>query len=150
MHIHDVDLVRYLFGEPEAISCRASTSICKHDTVHTTFHYGDIPVTAIGDWTLTGMKFNAQARFDFEQATVILAYNHTLTVYPKNGEDSYTLPFERISGQFGEIAYFCDVLEGKYENTKNSPESAARTVRTVELLRESADQAGKTISIIEP
>lgn len=147
LHIHDVDLVRYLFGEPEAISCRASTSICKHDTVHTTFHYGSIPITAIGDWTLTGIKFNASARFDFEQATVTLAYDHTLTVYPKNGDEPYTLQFEKISGQFGEISYFCDVIEGKIQNTKNTPESAARTVQTVEILRESADRAGSIISV---
>ena len=142
LHVHDVDIVRYLFGEPEAVSCRATTSICKFDTVHTSFFYGNTPITAVGDWTLTGIPFHADCRIDFEGATVTLDGSKNLRVYPKDGSDSYQVPLEDISGQHGELAYFCDVIEGKIENTRNPASSAAMTIRLVERMRASADQNG--------
>ena len=145
LHIHDVDIVRYLFGEPEAVSCRASTSICVHDTVHTSFFYGnDLPITAVGDWTLTGIPFHADCRIDFEDATVIFD-KKTVTVYPKSHDAPYDVPLENISGHYGELAYFCDVINGNIKNTKNPAISAATTIRLVEYMRKSADNGGERI-----
>ena len=33
LHIHDVDIVRYLFGEPKAVSCHAVDMCTKYDLV---------------------------------------------------------------------------------------------------------------------
>lgn len=143
LHIHDVDVIRYLFGEPEAVSCHASTSVCKYDTVHTSFLYGDTPVTAVGDWTLVGMPFEAKCRIDFEKATVV--YGSDLTVYPKDGTPSYKVELAKISGHEGEIAYFADVIEGRTANTKNPASSAATTIRLIEHMRESAEKHGETV-----
>ena len=148
LHIHDVDIIRYLFGEPEAVSCHASTTICKHDTVHTAFYYGNTPITAIGDWTLTGIPFQAACRINFEQATVTYV-GSTLTVYPKDGSESYEVPLEKISGQDGELTYFCDVIEGKIQNTKNPATSAAYTVLLVEHMRKSADENGSIVPFVK-
>ena len=144
LHIHDVDLIRYLFGEPEAVSCRATTSICVNDTVHTSFFYGDTPITAIGDWTLKGVPFQASCRIDFELATV--TYGPPLTVYPKNGGKPYDVELSGVNGYQGEIDYFCDVIQGKIKNEKNPATSAAATVRLVERMRESVNQGGKILS----
>lgn len=144
LHIHDVDIIRYLFGEPEAISCRASTSICVNDTVHTSFFYGNTPITAVGDWTLTGVPFNASCRIDFEGATV--TYGAELTVYPKGDEKPYTVELEDVSGYQGEIDYFCDVIEGKIKNEKNPATSAQTTIRLIERMRESAKENGKILA----
>ena len=143
LHIHDVDIIRYLFGEPDAVSCRSVTSICKYDTVHTSFFFGDTPITAVGDWTLVGCSFEAKCRINFEKATVV--FDSALTVYPKDGSPKYTVPLEKISGHEGELSYFCDVILGEVENTKNPASSAARTVRLIELMRQSADCAGERI-----
>lgn len=137
LHVHDVDMVRHLFGEPEAVFCRTSTSICVNDVVHTSFLYGDMPVTAVGDWTQTNVPFTAIAHFGFEKATVVVNLTN-VTVYPKDGGEAIkveldqTLPFAR------EIGYFVDVISGKVVNTKNPPESAAMTVKLVEKMCESA------------
>ena len=117
LHIHDVDIIRYLFGEPDSVSCRASTSICVHDTVHTSLFYGDAPVTAIGDWTLVGTKFEATCRMDFEKATVTYV-GSTLTVYPKEGEP-FVPALPKISDApvptfpdkiFYELSHFTDAI----------------------------------------
>ena len=146
LHIHDVDIIRYLFGEPEAICSRASTSICKHDTVHTSFFYGGTPITAIGDWTFIGSKFEAKCRISFEKATITFEGGE-VTVYPKDNSAPYKVELERIGGQEGEISYFCDIIRKERENTKNTPESAANTIRLIEKIRESADSSGKLIKL---
>lgn len=146
LHIHDVDIIRYLFGEPDAVSCRASTSVCVHDTVHTSLFYGDTPVTAIGDWTLVGTKFEASCRMDFEKATVTYV-GSTLTVYPKDGSASFAVPLENISGYEGEIAYFCRVVEGKCQNTKNPPTASAGTIRLIDEMRKSIAAGGAVVAV---
>ena len=147
LHVHDLDIARYLFGEPTRVSCRATSSVSIHDTVHTSLVFGDAPVTVIGDWTLTGMKFCDDSRFDFELATVEYA-SGVLTVYPKNGEASYTVPLSDDSGYYREIDYFCDVIEGRTENVKNPPVSAARTIALVECLRESIAKGGEILPFV--
>ena len=142
LHIHDVDLIRYLFGEPEAVCSRASSSVCVYDTVHSSFKYGDIPVTAIADWSMTGFKFSARSLINLERATIAFD-GRTVTVYPKDGKAPYEAELKNESGHFGEISYFCDVIEGKLENTKNTAQSAALTVKMIEKLKESIMLGGE-------
>ena len=144
LHIHDVDIIRYLFGEPQSVSCLASTSICKHDTVHTTFFYDGTPITAVGDWTLTGIPFQANCRIDLEKATVTFD-GATVTVYPKDGGESYTVKLPKISGHEGELSYFADVVAGRIKNEKNPASSAAATISLVEHMRRSADANGAVL-----
>lgn len=145
LHIHDVDMVRYLFGEPETVTCHASTSVCRHDTVHTAFGYGSVPVTAIGDWALAGIPFSASYRISFETATVVYEQN-TVTVYPKDGSAAYPVQLDNVSGYEGEISYFCDVVTGAEKNTRNPATSAATTIRLIEHMRKSADANGETVA----
>ena len=144
LHIHDVDIIRYLFGEPDAVGCRATSSVCAYDTVHSSFMYGNTPVTAIGDWTLLGIPFRAECRIDLEKATITFDTTD-VKVYPKDGTESFIAPPKNLNGQFGELSYLIDVIEGRRENTKNPPESAATTVKLVELLRASADNGGRIL-----
>ena len=145
LHIHDVDIIRYLFGEPKAVSCRASTSICVHDTVHTAFFYDDnAPITAVGDWSLKGVPFRADCRIDFESATITFD-KKALTVYPKNEDEPQIIPLRNIGGYQGELEYFCRLINGEIKNAKNPAISAATTISLVEHMRKSADNGGVVI-----
>lgn len=144
LHIHDIDIVRYLFGEPEAVSCRASHSVSAYDTVQTALFYGGTPITAVGDWTLSKMTFSASYRVDFEGATVCYE-NGKVTVYPKNEQNAFSPDIPKISGYAAEISYFCDVISGKTENLKNPASSAARSIQLIEAMKLSADQDGEKI-----
>ena len=148
MHIHDVDMVRYLFGEPEAVSCRAASSVCVNDSVQSDFYYGGIPVTAVGDWTLSGMTFQASYRVDLEKATVVYE-NDVVTVYPKDGKEAFCPAMEGPNGYTGEISYFCDVVSGKIRNDRNPASSAVRTVKLIEALRASVERNGERIAFAE-
>ena len=145
IHIHDIDMVRYLFGEPDAVSCRASDARTKYDIVQTTLYYGNTPVSANGCWTAGRIKFTASYKVDFEKASV-LHEQGKLTVYPANTEEApFTPELQGYDGYTEEIAYFCDVIENKISNTKNPASSAANTVRLVEAMKQSADRGGEKV-----
>ena len=147
MHIHDIDVVRYLFGEPEAVSCRAGHSVSRYDTVQTALFYGGTPVTAIGDWTLSKIPFRASYRVDFEAATVVME-GGKVTVYPKGEKEPFAPELKKSDGYTAEISYFCDMILGKTENTKNPAVSAARSIRLIETMKQSADQNGKQLPFV--
>ena len=145
LHIHDIDMIRYLFGEPEAVSCRATSTISCYDTVQTALYYGGLPIMAIGDWTLANIPFAASYRVGFEKATLVFEKKN-VTVYPKDGSEAYIPPISGYDGYTGEIAYFCDIIEGKVKNEKNPASSAATTIRLIDVLRQSADRNGEKIA----
>lgn len=144
LHIHDIDIIRYLFGEPESVSSRASSSFCAYDTIHTSLFYGGTPITAIADWTRVGMPFDATSYVNFEKATVKFD-GANLTVYPKDSGEAEVVPLENLCGYQGEISYFCDVVAGKIKNTKNPAKSAATSIRLVEHIKQSADENGRIV-----
>ena len=93
MQIHDLDMARYLFGEPAYIECRASTKNVKYDLSHISLGYG-FPCTCIGDWTLVGTRFTHKYTVGFERATVIMD-GGTVTVYPNDGSAPFEPEFAR-------------------------------------------------------
>ncbi len=143
MHIHDLDMIRYLFGEPESVSCRAQDIDSKFDVVYSQLYYPELPVTAIGDWSQTGTNFAADFRVAFENATLV-GENGGVTVYPRDG-GSYQAALSGPDGYTGEIEFFIDSIASGEANVKNPPESAAATIRLIETLRQSALAGGKQI-----
>lgn len=145
IHIHDIDMVRYLFGEPEAVSCRASDCMTKYDIVQTSLYYGGLPVSANGCWTAGRIRFSASYKVDFEKATVIYE-GGAVNVYTDENGTPIKPELTGHDGYTGEIAYFCDIVEGKTKNTRNPASSAANTVRLVEAMKKSSDMNGEKVS----
>lgn len=146
MHIHDIDMARYLFGEPEAVSCVTRDFYSGSDCVHTNLYYTDLDVSVIGDWSLEGMAFKAEFIVSLEKATVACE-GGVVTVYPRNGE-KFTPELCTVDGYEGEIEFFLDTILSGEENTKNPPESAAMSVKLIETLRESAKKKGEKIAFL--
>jgi predicted dehydrogenase len=147
MHIHDIDMARYLFGAPKAVSCLAQDKCSKLDIVHTRLIYDNMPVTAVSDWTLSGFPFRHGYRVNFEKAAVIFEQGK-VNVYPNDGEP-YEPEMENLDGILREIEYFTGIIESGADNLKNPPESAANSVKLVETMRESALHGGKEIYFTE-
>ena len=149
IHIHDIDMARYLFGEPDAVSCRASDCKTRYDIVQTTLYYGDVPVSANGCWTAGRIKFGASYKVDFEKACLIYE-GGKVTVYTDDPKAEPIAPeLKGHDGYTEEISYFCDLVAGKISNTKNPSSSAAKTVRLVEAMKESADKGGEKVKFTE-
>lgn len=145
LHIHDVDMVRYLFGEPKAVSCYATSTLTKYDSCQTTFKFDDISVLAIGDWTIKDYRFSSGYRVNFEKSTIAFE-DKKVTIYPCDGEP-IDVELPKYNGIEGELSYYTDVINGKIENTKNHPTSAANTIKLIEKMKQSADLGGDLIKI---
>ena len=140
MHIHDVDMIRFLFGEPRVVSCVTGSIYSEDDMVHSSFRYDGIAVTAIGDWSLHGVEFTHDYRVGFEKATIILE-NNIVTVYPREGEPwNPQLLSENM--YMKELEYFTDLVASGGANDINPPESAAATLNLIEKLKVSSDKNG--------
>lgn len=141
MHIHDIDMARYLFGDPKEVSCCTTDVYSGKDVVHSRLQYEGFSVLAVGDWSLEGTKFNSDYRVQFENATVECK-GGVVTVYPRGGE-AYKPDIEANNLYQNEIEFFVELLSSENKNIVNPPESAATTVRLVETLISSSEQNGK-------
>ena len=146
MHIHDIDMARYLLGEPEAVSVTAFNGQTRWQMENTRLFYPNVTVVADGSWN-EGRKspFSAGLRARFEKAQVVMQ-GYAVKVYPNEGDPF--VPDIPVCRPFTEeFAFFIDLLLNDKENLENPPESAYKTVKLVELLRESADNGAVTLPI---
>lgn len=146
LHIHDVDMVRFLFGEPEAVSAVSYDTRSRWTVVNSRFIYNDDKIiVANASWDeAASTKFQMTYRVRFEKATVKLE-DGKIAVYPDEGTP-YDAELPRANRMAEEIkALASSILEGS-ENTVNPPESAMATVKLVEKLRESAEGRGTIVT----
>ena len=147
MHIHDVDMARYLLGEPKAVSTMAYDTGVRWSVENTRLYYDGTMVVINGSWDESATcKFYSGYRARFDDATVICD-NGVITVYPENGE-IYKPEIKHVDHMAEEIRYFAStILDDTIKNEKNPPSSAAATVKLIEKLRESAEANGAIITL---
>ncbi len=132
LHIHDVDMILYLFGFPESVRSRG---IVEKDGsvshISTVYNYSDKVVASTGGWICTdSFGFNARAFYILEGATVELdiSKDPVVTVYPADG-DKYPLALPDGDGYYYEIKDFVDGVEKGRLSGVVTPESAYGSVR---------------------
>ena len=147
MHIHDVDMARYLFGEPNAVSCWTRDSKTRWAVENTRMYFDDVMVVINGSWDEgRSYKFRSAFRAKFEKATVV-SEDGKVTVYPDEGEQ-YEPEIKETDHLAEEIRFISElILDPEKKNEKNTPESACATVRVIEKLRESAERNGEIVNI---
>ena len=143
MHIHDVDMVRFLFGEPRTVSAVAYDDVTRWQYINSRFHFEDEKVvTATCSWEESDTTpFYSDCRIRFEKATVLIL-NDKLTIYPQNGKP-YTPEYEHKDRIAEELRTIAMLVTGDIsENTDNKAESSMKSVALVKKLCESADSGG--------
>lgn len=146
MHMHDVDYVRYLLGEPDKIQAAAyrdNQGLIQQIMV--LYNYGDnaaVSIEAGWDYPST-FSFDAGFRVKLQEAMVVLK-NNVLTVYPDSGA-VFQPELEKYVGQsagvkgnisdlggyYNELRYFVEGLQGKNDLSMSSLEEAARSIRLI-------------------
>ena len=145
MHIHDVDMARFLLGDPQAVSTVAYDGISRWAFESTRLFYPDVVPVINGSWSETkGTPFRGDFYAVFERAT-LSTRDGRLRVYPLDGE-AYEPSPDGIDMYAAEIRYFADTILNDLPNTVNPPESAAESVKVIEALRRSAAQGGEKIA----
>ena len=147
MHIHDIDMARFLFGEPEAVSMYSVDGDTRWQVENTRLYYPGKLVSIDGSWgEAATVKFAAGYRVRFDDASVILE-GGKVTVYPEKGE-VYSPELPKTDHMAEEIRMFAGtILDDSIVNTANPPESARETVKLVEKLRESAARNGEIVKL---
>lgn len=148
-HIHDVDMINWLFGKPEAVSTMAKNIVpgSGYDMVSTHYSYPDGKViNSQDDWTLNGdFGFESSFRVNFEKA-IVICEKGVLKVYPHDGK-SFVPEIDKNSGYYKEIKYFSDAIINDKPIEISAPESTMDTIKIAEAERESADNKGMFIKI---
>ncbi|GHU74103.1 hypothetical protein AGMMS49992_14630 [Clostridia bacterium] len=143
-HIHDVDMVNWLFGLPESVSTRGvSVGLGSGiDALATNYRYPNMTITAEDDWSLNGkdMGFRMLFRQNFERGALVFEDN-VLTVYP-NDKDSYKPELSEDYGYYRELRYFIDRINDGQPITVAPLTSTRDTIRLATAERQSARNNG--------
>jgi len=145
MHIHDVDMVRYLFGEPKAVSCATTGHECRWQVINSRFEYEDgTLIVADGSWDeAQGTHFRSGYRVRFENAEVFYD-GGKVTVHPDGGE-AYVADLPKSTRMADEIECLALTVLGRSGDRRISATEAAKTVALVEKLRESSEKGGTPV-----
>ncbi|MDD2455307.1 MAG: Gfo/Idh/MocA family oxidoreductase [Kiritimatiellae bacterium] len=148
LHVHDTDMVNYLFGMPKAVT--SSAAFGKHGEmqyISTLYDVGGAAVTAEGSWVMTStLGFEASYFVTFEKAVVILdgRRERPLCVYPSKGA-AFEPKLPTGEGYEYEIEWFLDVLNGKKVEKVITPEQSRDSVKIVDAERRSAKSGRKVV-----
>ncbi len=156
LHIHDLDFLRYMIGEPDSRHmCVSSFEDGTPNQMVAAYEFGNVWACAEACWDRsTSMKFTSTYRASFENATVVYGGRDEdgVTIYPVEG-DSHTVSLSSeaeseagqteinvstISPYCAEDIYFVTCLKNGIEPEKASLETA---VRSALLAKEELDEA---------
>ena len=119
LHIHDMDYVLSLFGEPKAVYSSRNTLGEKNSYINTLMEYNDFVVTVEGTWDLPASHpFEATFRVVFEEAVVENAGGKFM-LYTNNGAEEIHIEKKELAavggtggnisdlgGYYNELLYF--------------------------------------------
>ena len=158
MHIHDVDFVRYILGEPDTIKAHAYRDDAGAiQQINTLFGYGNnVSVSVEAGWNYPAdFPFTADFRVKFEKATVVLS-NGVLTLYPNEGgaiapkldeefqgDNAIGGNISSLGGYYNELKYFVEGLQGK---NGLSVATVAEAIQSVKLVKKEITAAGGLIA----
>ncbi|NSW89576.1 MAG: Gfo/Idh/MocA family oxidoreductase [Firmicutes bacterium] len=149
-HIHDVDMINWLFGKPEKVSTIAKNIIpgSGYDIVSTNYIYEDGKViNAQDDWTLNGdYGFEMLYRVNFEKGNLIFK-DGKLIINPNDGK-SFVPEYPNEMGYYREIKYFIDCILNDKPITVAPPESTMETISIAEAEEASADNGGELTPVM--
>lgn len=148
-HIHDVDLVNWLFGLPESVSTTGRVVIpgSGYDVMSTNYIYPDGKVVnAQGDWTLNGDNgFIMEYRVNFEKGNLLMK-DYKVFIH-ENGEPKVEAELDSGVGHYYEIKYFAECVMNDRPIETATPESTKDTIRLGLAEVASADRNGTPVRL---
>lgn len=149
MHIHDVDIIQWIFGVPEAVSSLARNVVpgSGYDIVSTNYIYPDGKViNAQADWTLQGdYGFAMTYRVNLEHGNLVFEQG-SVQVNP-NDSEGYTAQLSSDMGYYRQLRYFVERLLDGQPMSQATPESTLISVQLVEAEILSANRAGEKVNV---
>jgi len=129
MHVHDVDMMVWLFGAPDEIAAYSSHKMQKYESVYALYKYPDMTVSAICDWGIhPSYKFSATYAVTFENAYVELK-DGVVTVY--ESEESHTVSFSGEDAMYREVETFIEGCLSGAEVSKANVNTVLDSMRVI-------------------
>lgn len=128
LHIHDADMVRYLFGDPEGVSSIGTINEQgRISFITTVYRYKDGPaVSSSGGFVVpANFPFESNAFFNLERAAIKLGSD--VTVYPDDGEP-YQLETAPEDGHYWELKDFVSSVSEGRPSRIVTPEDAIASI----------------------
>lgn len=132
LHIHDADMVRYLFGDPLSLHSTGTVdSQGRVSFITTVYNFGNGPaVSSTGGFVASGsFPFEAEAFLNLEKAAIKIGGE--TKVYP-DGDEPYTLDIAPEDGYYWELKDFVSCVEQGRPSRVVTPNEA---VESIELCR---------------
>ena len=143
LNIHDIDLVRCLFGNPLKMSCKTQDIVYPYDHADSQFIYADLTVDIKSAWLGAETEFNANYKVEFEKG--ILTYTRDQVIFTKTDGTAESIALPDRDGIMGEIEYLAEIFDKNLDNDRNPPQESAKTIYALEKLFESAEAGGKVL-----
>ncbi len=126
MHIHDVDLVNWLFGRPERINAVMTEKRAKRESIFAQYLYDELLVTSAADWSMhESYPFEARAQFNFENASAVVRGGE-LIIYTNSGEVRPELSAD--DSYMEEIKAFLEAIKERRPHPDAAPESVRESI----------------------
>lgn len=153
-HIHDVDLIRWFFGMPRAVSSGAASVLTNkgYDAMSTNYYYDNgLFVRASSDWTIAHDKFNTRTiRINFEKGYIFNDRTPGREAFIKVHEDGTVTDMLGKGNRdvyYNEILHFIDCIQNDKEVAQCPPEESAEALQIVLAEIRSADAKGERIEL---
>lgn len=132
LHVHDVDLVNWIFGKPIKVSSIATHDRTKFDSISTRYFYdGGLCITADCDWGFSdSFGFRRGYIANFEKGALEMKDSGEVIISPQNGE-AYTVPLDFVDPYVTEMKDFIDAIENDREIEVLAPQSTKQTLDIV-------------------
>lgn len=149
MHIHDTDMIQWLFGRPEKVSTLGRNVVSAnngYDVVSTHYYYEDGKVVnAQSDWTLEGDHgFEMTYRVNFEKGNLVFK-DGVLKVNP-NDAAGFVPELSEDTGYYRELVYMIDAINNNTAIETSSSDSAVITLEIIEAEEKSASNQGEWVA----
>ncbi|MFC4778176.1 Gfo/Idh/MocA family protein [Paenibacillus sp. GCM10023252] len=149
MHVHDTDMIQWLFGKPSQVSSVARNVVpgSGYDIVSTHYKYEDGKViNGQADWTMGGdFGFEMGYRVNFERGNVVFQGNQ-VKVNP-HGEPAFYAELSEDNGYYRQLKYFVESLLADKQTDKATPLSTLESIQIVQAEIASADQNGAWVPV---
>ena len=144
LSIHDIDFLRFVFGEPKSFTSSYHKLENCNDYVASTLEYDGFTATVTGGWFNAHLTFRASYLAMFQNGTVELVggkvYKCGEQIELDLGEISENtgINLSGVDGYAGELRYFVDCVKSGTPPTVVTAESSEGSVALVEKLLASA------------
>jgi 1,5-anhydro-D-fructose reductase (1,5-anhydro-D-mannitol-forming) len=153
LHIHDADMVRYLFGEPEAVWASGAVGVISRGGVdHLIAHYRYPRIKAVsaeGGWAFAkGFGFEASFILTCERATVVYDSTAEPTLVAHLADGRRLVPKPAAGDAYAlELGYFLDCIRRGRRPQVITPADAARSLALVLAGVKSVEAGGRWVKV---